>query len=99
MKNGGNGRVLSKVLFSAVLGLGIAHTSVAVTLAGATALITEAPTLLSGETWVFKSSQGASQVRKFLKEDNGLLVFEVTHTSPGGKPAPYSSSSLRTSLS
>jgi hypothetical protein len=52
-------------------------------------LVAEPPNPFPGDAWVFKSFQGATQVRKFLKEENGFLVYEVVHTSPGGKPTPY----------
>ncbi len=46
--------------------------------------VADSPALSSGDTWTFRYSDGTRAKRKFLKEENGILVFEVSQASPRG---------------
>jgi len=46
------------------------------------------PAFAPGDTWTIRFSDGTRAKRKFLKEEHGTLVFEVTQTSPGGDASP-----------
>ncbi len=46
--------------------------------------IADRPVLTSGDSWTIRYSNGARAKRKFLKEENGILVFEVSQSSPHG---------------
>ncbi|MFI5342172.1 MAG: hypothetical protein ACHQ7N_20350 [Candidatus Methylomirabilales bacterium] len=48
-------------------------------------VIAEPPTLVPGDTWVIRYSDGATGTRKFLKEEAGLLVFAASHTWKDGE--------------
>jgi hypothetical protein len=45
------------------------------------------PTLVPGDTWTVRYSDGTRATRKFLREDAGVLVFEVSQTSQRGGAA------------
>jgi hypothetical protein len=60
----------------------------AITTAQALGLIAaDAPTLVPGDTWTIRYSNGVRGMRKFLREDAGILIFEVAHTSQDGNSA------------
>jgi hypothetical protein len=50
--------------------------------------IADRPTLTPGDTWTIRYSDGTKAKRKFLREEKGILVFEVSQTSPGGDVSP-----------
>ena len=57
--------------------------------AGASALAqapsaADQPTLVPGDTWTVRYSDGTRATKKFLKDDAGVLVFEVSQTSQRG---------------
>jgi len=57
--------------------------------AGASALAqapsaADRPTLVPGDTWTVRYSDGTRATKKFLREDAGVLVFEVSQTSQSG---------------
>lgn len=47
-------------------------------------IIADSPTLVPGDTWAVRYSGGARGKRKFLKEEAGVLVFEVSQTWKDG---------------
>ncbi len=47
--------------------------------------IADRPALAPGDTWTIRYSDGTKAKRKFLREENGILVFEVSQRSPGGE--------------
>ena len=48
-------------------------------------IIADAPSLVLGDTWTMRYSDGSWEKRKFLKEDTGILVFEVSHIWKNGE--------------
>jgi hypothetical protein len=50
--------------------------------------IADRPALAPGDTWKIRYSDGTKAKRKFLREENGILVFEVSQTSPRGDVSP-----------
>ena len=46
--------------------------------------VADPPKLAPGDTWIIRYSDGTRAKRKFLKEENGILVFEVSQASPRG---------------
>lgn len=47
-------------------------------------LMADYPVLAPGDTWTIRYSDGTKAKRKFLREENGILVFEVSQASPRG---------------
>jgi len=45
----------------------------------------DSPTLAPGDTWTFRYDDGTRGKRKFLKEEAGILVFEVSQTWKDGE--------------
>lgn len=43
--------------------------------------VAEQPTLVPGDAWTVRYSDGTRATRKFLREESGILVFEVSQTS------------------
>ena len=50
--------------------------------------IADRPSLAPGDTWIVRYSDGTKAKRKFLREENGILVFEVSQRSPSGDVSP-----------
>jgi len=50
--------------------------------------IGDRPVLAPGDTWTIRYSDGTKAKRKFLREENGILVFEVSQRSPRGEVSP-----------
>ncbi len=48
----------------------------------------EAPTFTPGDTWLTRYSSGLRGVRRFIKQDGPLFVFEVEHAWPAGTKVP-----------
>jgi hypothetical protein len=46
-------------------------------------VIADAPSLTPGDTWSVRYSDGTRAIKKFLREDAGVLIFEVSQVSPG----------------
>ena len=47
--------------------------------------VADTPSLVQGDTWTVRYSDGSRGKRKFLKEDAGILAFEVSHISKNGE--------------
>ena len=60
--------------------------------------ITDAPSLTPGDAWTVRYSDGTRASKKFLREDAGILVFEVSQT-PQGRGASQSLLHLTRDLS
>lgn len=50
--------------------------------------IVDRPALTPGDTWTIRYSDGTKAKRKFLREEKGILVFEVSQKSPLGDVSP-----------
>ncbi len=75
-----------------VPGVWVAAAMFVLALAGATALaqappVADRPTLVPGDAWTVRYSDGTRATRLFLREEAGTLVFEVSQTSPRGGTA------------
>ena len=46
--------------------------------------IADAPSLSPGDAWTVRYSDGTRATRKFLREEAGVLIFQVSQTAPGG---------------
>jgi hypothetical protein len=47
--------------------------------------VADPPTLVPGDTWTIRYSDGTRGKKTFLKEDTGVLIFEVSQTWQDGK--------------
>lgn len=71
------------------LGARVSAATLILALTGASALaqappVADQPTLVPGDTWTVRYSDGTRATKTFLREDAGVLVFEVSQTSQRG---------------
>lgn len=76
---------LSNVLAAMVFVAAITMAEAIATAQPSGPIVADAPTLVPGDTWTIRYSDGARGMRKFLKEDAGVLVFEASHTWKDGE--------------
>jgi len=76
---------LSNVLAAMVFVAAITMAEAIATAQPSGPIVADAPTLVPGDTWTIRYSDGTTGTRKFLKEDAGVLVFEASHTWKDGE--------------